>query len=149
MKTILVIILLNVIVVPGIQAQEASSKHEQEIYTLIDYYSMAREKRDTSLLKSILMPDIDQLVSSGEWRMGIQAALHGMLQSSAGNPGTRRLTIEYLRFLNSYCAIADARYDIQNTDSTERKMWSSFIVVYDKNSWKISAIRNMLPAPSR
>jgi len=40
----------------------------------------------------------------------------------------------------------DARYEIQNADGTTRKMWDTFIVVLDNDAWKISAIRNMLPA---
>ena len=52
-------------------AQETmpKKKPERDIYSLIDKYSQAREKKDSVLLKSILMTDIDQLVSSGEWRM--------------------------------------------------------------------------------
>jgi hypothetical protein len=42
--------------------------------------------------------------------------------------------------------IADARYEIQNADGTARKMWSTFIVVYQDDAWKITAIRNMLLA---
>jgi len=68
-----------------------------------------------------------------------------MLQSSESNPGSRKLIVEKIRFLNKESAIADARYEIQNTDGTTRKMWSTFIVVNQKNSWKITAIRNMLP----
>jgi hypothetical protein len=31
-------------------------------------------------LKKILTPDVDQLVSTGEWRMAISAAVAGMLK---------------------------------------------------------------------
>jgi hypothetical protein len=41
-------------------------------------------------------------------------------------------------------ALADGRYEIG-----DRKMWTSFVMVREKDGWKISAIRNMLPAPSR
>ena len=74
------------------------NKQNQEIFSLIDDYSLARENRDTVLLKKILTPDIDQLVSTGEWRSGIQASVRGMLQSSAGTPGTRTLTIDKIKF---------------------------------------------------
>jgi hypothetical protein len=47
---------------------------------------------------------------------------------------------------NAGSAIVDCKYEIQNTDGTGRKMWSTFIVNYNKKIWKISAIRNMLPA---
>ena len=128
------------------QEKEAYDKHEQVIYSLIDAYAEARENKDSLLLQRILMPDVDQLVSSGRWRYGKKEAMAGMLQSSASNPGTRTLNIEKIRFFNSESGIVDARYEIQNTDGTSRKMWSTFIVVYEENKWKISAIRNMLPA---
>jgi uncharacterized protein (TIGR02246 family) len=119
---------------------------EKAIYYLIDQYSLARENQDTVLLKNILTEDVDQLVSSGEWRVGIKVAVQGMLRSSQSNAGERKLTIDKIRFLDKQNAIVDSKYEIQNADGTQRKMWSSFIVVKRKNQWKISAIRNMLPA---
>jgi hypothetical protein len=147
MKSIFLFILFNLLMAPFIYAQNKTTddKQRQEIYMLIDQYSQAREKKDTILLKSILTTDVDQLVSSGEWRNGIQGSVKGMLRSSESNPGSRKLIVEKIRFLNKESAIADARYEIQNTDGSTRKMWSTFIVVYDKPKWKITAIRNMLP----
>ena len=127
------------------QNKMPSEKQKKDIHALIDKYSEAREKRDTLLLKSILTNDIDQLVSTGEWRNGIASSVKGMLNSSASSPGTRTLTIEKIRLLNKNCAIVDCKYEIQNTDGTSRKMWSTFIAVSDNGKWKISAIRNMLP----
>ncbi len=124
----------------------ADDKQRKDIYSLIDKYSQAREKRDTLLLKSILTTDVDQLVSTGEWRTGISASVKGMLNSSANSPGGRTLNIEKIRLFNPNSAIVDCIYEIQNTDGTLRKMWSSFVVVSHKAIWKISAIRNMLPA---
>jgi len=121
-------------------------KETKAIASLIDQYSQAREKRDTVLLKAILTSDVDQLVSTGEWRTGINAAVEGMIKSSANSPGTRTLRIEKIQMLTASSAVADCRYEIQNTDGTARKMWSTFIVVADKKIWKIKAIRNMLPA---
>jgi hypothetical protein len=119
---------------------------QKEITKLIDQYSLAREKNDTMLLKLILTPDVDQLVSTGEWRVGIKSAVDGMLKSSAGNSGTRTLSIDKIQMLSATSAIVDCRYDIQNADGSMRKMWSSFIVVSEKEVWKIRAIRNMLPS---
>ena len=127
------------------QTMQPSDKQRKDISDLIDKYSQAREKRDTLLLKSILTTDVDQLVSTGEWRNGIDASVKGMLRSSATSPGTRTLNIEKIRLVNQNNAIVDCKYEIQNTDGTPRKMWSTFIVVSDKGMWKISAIRNMLP----
>ena len=128
------------------QHSEPANHQRKAITFLIDQYSEAREKRDTALLKTILTSDVDQLVSTGEWRNGIVSAVQGMLKSSANTPGTRTLTVDKIRMLNATTAIVDCQYDIQNTDGTLRRMWSTFIVVAEKKVWKISAIRNMLPA---
>lgn len=75
--------------------------------------------------------------------------MQGMLRSSTSNPGQRTLTVENIRFLNLESAIVDARYEIENADGSVRKMWSTFVAVQDQDRWKITAIRNMLPAGGR
>ena len=129
------------------QQKEPSDKQKKDITALIDKYSLARENKDTVLLKAILMQDVDQLVSTGEWRNGVQSSVKGMLRSSAATPGTRTLTVDKIRLVSSSSAIVDCRYEIKNDDGSLRKMWSTFVVVSEKGSWKISAIRNMLPSP--
>ena len=147
MKSVFIFFLLSITVLFAYGQNNIPNDQEQKgIATLIDQYAQAREKRDTVLLKSILTADIDQLVSTGEWRNGITAAVEGMLKSSANSPGTRTLTVDKIRMISSTSAIVDCRYEIQNTNNTTRKMWSTFIVIADKEIWKISAIRNMLPA---
>ncbi len=131
------------------QQPDIPSKKEQPFYALIDQYAQARETKDTVLLQQILTDDIDQLVSTGEWRRGFETAKQGMLRSSSANPGGRTLTVDQIRFLNRETALVDTRYEIQNADGSLRKMWSTFIVVYQNNRWKITAIRNMLPAKSK
>lgn len=150
MKNIFLFLLLNVTGVSFLFSQNNTPNDQQRkaIASLIDQYSEAREKRDTVLLKAILTTDVDQLVSTGEWRNGISSAVQGMLKSSANSPGTRTLRIENIRLINQTIAIVDCRYEIQNTDGTMRRMWSTFLVVAEKKTWKISAIRNMLPASS-
>ena len=127
---------------------KVNDKQQKAITSLIDQYSQARENRDTALLKTILTPGVDQLVSTGEWRVGVKAAVEGMMKSSANSPGTRTLHVEKIQAISPASAIVDCRYEIQNTDGTARKMWSTFIVIADKKTWKIMAIRNMLPAPN-
>jgi ketosteroid isomerase-like protein len=127
------------------QQKEPTDKQQKDITALIDKYSLARENKDTVLLKEILMPDVDQLVSTGEWRNGVQSSVKGMLRSSAATPGTRTLTVDKIRLVSSSSAIVDCRYEIKNDDGSLRKMWSTFVVVSEKGGWKISAIRNMLP----
>ncbi len=148
MKKIVLLLSLNMICIPFLYGQNAEPSEQQRkaIHFLIDQYSAAREKSDTVLLKTILTTYVDQLVSNGEWRNGIVTAVQGMQKSSATNPGTRTLQVEKIRMLNATAAIVDCKYEIQNTDSTMRRMWSTFIAVVEKKVWKISAIRNMLPA---
>jgi uncharacterized protein (TIGR02246 family) len=144
---VLIVLSMNILLAPVLLAQHGKEADGQtrDIYVLIDNYSLARENKDTILLKKILTPDIDQLVSTGEWRHGINESVQGMLRSSATSPGTRTLTVEKVRFLDAGNAIADARYDIKNPDGTTRKMWSTFVTVKLQGQWKIAAIRNMLP----
>jgi hypothetical protein len=148
MKKIVLLLLWDLTSVFFLYAQTSTPGHHQvkAITFLIDQYSKARENRDTVLLKNILTEDVDQLVSTGEWRNGIGASVDGMMKSSSNSPGTRTLNIEKIRMLNPNHAIVDCKYEIQNKDGTVRKMWSTFIVLYDNKVWKISAIRNMLPA---
>jgi uncharacterized protein (TIGR02246 family) len=128
------------------QTSEKQKVDSNEILHLINQYSAARDNRDTVLLRQILTGDVDQLVSSGEWRNGMDAAIKGMINSSTSNPGDRKLTVEKIRFLSENSALVDARYIITNPDQTMRKMWSSFVVVRNKKIWRMSAIRNMLPS---
>lgn len=147
MKNIFLLLVFNLTGTSFLHSQNIilSDQQRKDIYSLIDKYSQAREKRDTLLLKSILTTDVDQLVSTGEWRDGMDASVKGMLNSSATSLGTRTLNIEKIRLLNPNSAVVDCKYEIQNADGTPRKMWSTFIVVSNKGIWKISAIRNMLP----
>jgi uncharacterized protein (TIGR02246 family) len=128
------------------QSVKPTAAQEQEIRAVIDKYSEAREKNDTVLLKNILGHDVDQLVSTGEWRDGIAASVKGMLRSSSGSPGTRVLTVDKIRMLTSQVALVDCRYEIKSPNGDVRKMWSTFVLVLNEKTWKIGAIRNMLPS---
>lgn len=128
------------------QTEIPSEKQRNDITALIDQYSLAREKSDTVLLKKILTTDIDQLVSTGEWRTGVGQAVQGMLASSKNTSGKRKLTVHNIRFFNANTAIVDCQYEIMNDNGISRRMWSTFLVVSDVGSWKISAIRNMMPS---
>ena len=124
---------------------QAQTPQEKPLYNLIAAYAQARDHQDTLLLSNILTDDIDQLVSTGEWRRGLKTAQQGMLRSSNANPGDRILEVEQVRFLNNSVAIIDARYEIRNPNGNVRNMWSTFIAILEDDNWKISAIRNMLP----
>ncbi|TDH26983.1 DUF4440 domain-containing protein [Segetibacter sp. 3557_3] len=130
----------------GAQSAQPNQRHKDQISALIDSYSLAREQRDTALLRRIMTKDVDQLVSTGEWRYGIDAAVSEMIKSSANRPGTRTLIIEKMRTMGVDCVTVDCRYEIRDTGGTIRKMWSTFMIGKEKKNWKIAAIRNMLPA---
>src|SRR5678816_2348378 len=115
MKNIALLFLLNIagVLISYSQDYTPTDHQQKAITSLIDQYSEARDKRDTVLLKTILTADIDQLVSTGEWRTGIDAAVEGMMKSSANSPGTRTLHIEKIQTITSSSAIVDCRYEIQ------------------------------------
>ena len=149
-KLILTYSFVLIIVASSIaQSLNATDQQNREIKTLVANYTKARDVQDPDLLESILTDDIDQLVSSGTWRKGKTESMAGMMRSSQNNGGKRTITVESVRLLTADCAIADTRYEIENEDGTARKMWSTFVVVQKEGNWKISAIRNMLPASRR
>lgn len=146
MKLSLLVILIHFILITPQFGQSLNSNSEQSIINLVDQYGSARANKDAEVLNKILVADVDQLVSTGEWRRGIDESMEGMMRSSTSQPGSRSLTVEKVRFITPECAIADARYVIDNSDGTQRQMWSTFVAVYHQESWKIAAIRNMLPS---
>ena len=91
----------------------------------------------------------DQLVSSGEWRRGRDALVKGTLASSQRTGGKRTITLETIRFPSKDVAIADGRYVIGGAGGAggDRRMWSTFVMTREADTWRIAAIRNMLPAP--
>ena len=147
MRKIVLFILANLYLCLMLSAQRTpTSTQTRDLTALIDKYSQAREQRDTALLRTIMIPDVDQLVSNGEWRQGIAASIRGMLSSSAASPGTRTLTVDRIRLLSTDVALLDCKYVIQDGNNSTRNMWSTFIAVFNKKTWRIAAIRNMLPA---
>src|SRR5690348_3824952 len=116
---LLIIFLINNLYL--IAQNTLKEKQLKDISSLIDKYSEAREKKDTSLLKTILSTDVDQLVSTGEWRNGINESVQGMWRSSANSPGTRTLAIDKIRMLSQTTAIIDCKYEIKNADGSTRK----------------------------
>ena len=142
---------------------------EAAVREVVRQYVAARERSAAKDIEALFTADADQLTSSGEWRRGREAIVRGTLASSKGNPGTRTITIETVRFPAAGVAIADGRYEIgpstraagtarsgqapstraagtARSGQAVRRMWTSFLIVRVQNSWRIAAIRNMLPA---
>jgi uncharacterized protein (TIGR02246 family) len=122
---------------------------EPAVREVVRKYVDARERSAAKDIEALFTADADQLTSSGEWRKGRDAIVRGTLASSKGNPGTRTITIETVRFPAPGVAIADGRYEITGkvpSTSGVRRMWTSFLMVRVEKTWRIAAIRNMLPA---
>ena len=147
MSRLLVVAMLLTGTVGTLQAQ-AGLPREAEIYDLVRRYVEAREKRDPKAIEALFTADADQLVSSGEWRRGREAVVKGTLASSSATGGSRSITVETVRMLGQDHAVADGRYEISGLAGGEtRWMWTTFVAVRQDGVWRISAIRNMLPAP--
>jgi uncharacterized protein (TIGR02246 family) len=126
-------------------AQPSAGSDDPAIRTVVRRYMEAREARDPEAVAALFTPDADQLVSSGEWRKGRDALVKGTLASSARTTGARTVVVETIRMIGPDVAIADGRYEISGAET--RKMWSTFVLQRQQGEWRISAIRNMLPAP--
>jgi uncharacterized protein (TIGR02246 family) len=120
---------------------------ETAVRDLVARYVDAREHRDAKAIEALFTPDADQLVSSGEWRKGLEAVVRGTMASSEATGGHRTITVESIRLLSRDAAIADGRYDIAGLEGGQtRHMWTSIICARTPEGWRIAAIRNMLPA---
>ena len=148
-------ILFVVAMASALFAQSVSNDDSDKaaIRSVVQQYVQAREHMDAAAIQSLFTPDADQLVSSGEWRKGREAVVHGTMASSQRTGGTRSITVESIRFPGVGVAIADGRYDLSAlSGGTARHMWTTLILVKGSAGWQIAAIRNMLPAapaPSR
>jgi uncharacterized protein (TIGR02246 family) len=122
-----------------------AARDDIAVRDVVRQYVDAREARDPKAVAALFTADADQLVSSGEWRLGRDNVVSGSLASSAQSGGKRTIEVERIRFVSSEVAIADGRYSIVG-DGNDRRMWSTFVMVKASGSWRIAAIRNMLPA---
>jgi uncharacterized protein (TIGR02246 family) len=116
---------------------------------VVKRYVAAREARDAKAIEALFTSDADQLVSSGVWRRGREEVVKGTLASSEAAGGKRTISVQTVRFLSPDIAIADGPYEIAGA-AESRKMWTSLTIVRKPEGWRITAIRNMLPAaPAR
>ena len=133
--------------VPAAETPAAETDDKEAIRELVARYAAARESRNAREIEALFVAEADQLVSSGVWRKGRDELVKGMLRSSQRNPGGRTLTVESVRFVAPGVALADARYVIAGSAGREpRRMWSTFLSVRTADGWRLTAIRNMLPA---
>jgi len=134
--------------VPRLAIGSTRANDEAPIREIVQKYMDARDHQDAHALDSLFTADADQLVSSGEWRKGRDAVVHGTLASSHNTGGQRTITVESVRFLSKDVALADGRYELTGlAGGDSRKMWTTLLVIHTPQGWQIAAIRNMLPAP--
>ncbi len=128
-------------------AGQKTAGEDEAIRDVVRRYTSARERGNATELAALFTADADQLTSSGEWRRGRAELVPGTLASSKNNTGARTITIKTVRFPAPGVAIADGEYVIAASQVTAaRNMWTSFVMVRSEGQWRISAIRNMLPA---
>ena len=119
----------------------AQSADEAAVREVVRKYVDAREHIDPKATEALFTADADQLVSTGEWRRGRAEVVKGSMASSQRSAGARTIAVESVRFVGADVAIADGRYEIG-----ERKMWTTIVLARGSDGWRITAIRNMLPA---
>jgi uncharacterized protein (TIGR02246 family) len=135
----------SLVLTGGLLAQSSADK--AAVRQVIQRYVDARESRDAKAIEALFTNDADQLVSTGEWRKGRPEVVRGTMASSQSSGGKRTITVTSVRFLAPGVALADGRYEISGmADGTSRKMWASITVTRGADgTWRIAAIRNMLP----
>jgi len=124
-----------------------SGTTEAAVRQVVETYLAAREAGSEKALAALFTEDVDQLVSTGEWRKGRADVVRGTLASSQSASGKRTITVVSVRLLSPDVAVADGRYEIAGAATADaRHMWTSIFVTRTRDGWRISAIRNMLPA---
>ena len=129
----------------GAQSSAAKSSDEAAVRTVVRRYVDARELRDPAAIETLFTADADQHTTSGEWRRGRAEVSRGAIESSKRNPGKRTIAVETVRFITADVAIADGPYEI-TTDGNLRRMWTTIVLERERGTWRIAAIRNMVPA---
>lgn len=132
----------------GGSAQTAgSAADEAAIKAVIKAFIDTREANDAAGLTALLTADVDQQQTSGNVRRGREAVVSGSLSTQQSTGGKRTITVDSVRFMSADVALADGRYDsVGRADGTDRHMLTSMVLRREGGTWKIAAIRNMLPA---
>jgi uncharacterized protein (TIGR02246 family) len=140
-------IAISLMLAVGAFTQTPGNKDEAAIREIVSRYVDARERIDPKAVEELFTADADQLVSSGEWRKGRDAVVRGTMASSRSTGGKRTITVESVRMLTPDVAIADGRYELTGlAGGTTRNMRATLVVKRTDSGWRITAIRNMLPA---
>jgi uncharacterized protein (TIGR02246 family) len=140
-------VLPALVLLAGFAKTATRPSDETAIRQVIQRYVAARNQLDVAALKELFTPDADQLISTGQWRHGLNDLLAGAEATSKHENGNSSVAVESVRLIGHDVAIADGRYETSPLGaSTPRKMWSTFVLTRTNAGWRIAAIRNMLPA---
>ena len=141
-------LLLTLLAVPCLaQAQApASAADETAVKALIDRYVNARDARDENAIAALFTSDADQYTTAGEWRRGRPQVVKGTAESTKQNPGDRSIDIKSIRFVTPDVGVVDGYYNIAGSDV---QRWTTIVVKRESGTWRISAIRNMVPTGSQ
>jgi uncharacterized protein (TIGR02246 family) len=150
MRIVLACLLAATVATSHAQQSTAGAGDEAAVRDVVGRYVSARDARDPSAVEALFTPDADQFNTAGEWRRGRDQIRTGTAESSQRNPGTRRITVESVRFATPDVAIVDGPYEIAAPGAgPPRRMWTTLVVVRTPQGWRISAIRNMAPTTGR
>jgi len=125
-----------------------ATSDEDGVRSTVSKYLKARNEKAPDRVRSLFTADADQLVSTGEWRHGVDELVLGMMASSNKEQAKSSIAITDVRLIHPDVAIADGRYQTTSLDGTVRDMWTTFVLKRTGDGWSIAAIRNMKPSPS-
>jgi uncharacterized protein (TIGR02246 family) len=147
MRTLVAILCSIVFAAPWLMQDNAGRTDDAAIREVVSKYVDARERIDPKAVEELFTSDADQLVSSGEWRRGREAVVRGTMASSNRTGGKRTIAVESVRLVTPDVAIADGRYELTGlSGGATRSMRTTLVLKRTEKGWRISAIRNMLPA---
>ncbi len=146
MRNGLKLLFFMLIAVDGVAiAQEAPdrSADESAIRQVTREYILRRDNNDEAGLRALLSPNVDQRLTSGRMRTGLEAVVSGSLQSTQNSGGKRVISLESIRFLGADVAIANGSYDsLGRADGTDLHMQTTMVFWRVDGEWTIDAIRN-------
>jgi hypothetical protein len=96
-------------VVITLSAQTSPEQDEQKIRTVVAEYMAARNENSPDAVRKLFTPDADQLVSTGEWRKGLNGSGPRHFRSVPGRKQARarsrlKLFVWWIRMSPSWMA---------------------------------------------
>ena len=120
---------------------------DKAIKMVIQEFLDARDANDAKRLSAVLTADADQQQTSGERRSGRDAVVKGSLSTQQSTGGKRTIVVDSIHFIAADVALADGRYDsVGRADGSDLHMLTSIVLRREGGTWKIAAIRNMVPS---